>query len=649
MSVNLSPVAGAAAQFLDNSGNVLTGGKLYTYLAGTTTPAATYTSFLGVTFHANPIILDASGRVPSGGEIWLSDNISYKFVLKDANEVLIATWDNLSGINSNFVNYTIQEEVQTATAGQTVFNLSTVTYAPGTNSLSVYVDGVNQYEGGTYSFVETNATTVTFTAGLHVGALVKFTTAVPATGTATNANVVTYDPAGTGAVATTVQSKLRETVSVKDYGAVGDGVSDDTAAIQAAVDAWLAGDVAKQLIISPGEYKITDVILCSPTVNIDEQKVLTGYGAKIVNQSATKAFRFITTINQNYWANAVIEGLTIEGGVDCFSFEAGGPANQDWMWQFTLKNLNAFNFTGNGFYFYDGFFESALYSCASWGLNTNTTGYGFKFENGPSSVISSVDVYNANTRYCKHGLYTVSPVVDVDIFGGTFLQAYEEGIRLGFSAGTLISGVHVENNFQSATGAIRAGIRYSGSATVSGVIGQSSDATKQNYVVNVFATSGSVINGGHIGGVGHTAFGYYNSAGGAADSIVSLGVTYTATTAARVMAFNGNGLQSPMFAYKSNFVAYAASVTPNLNLGTYFRVGPLTGNIIVNNPTFSGTVATGTTLLVVLTQDLVGGHGVTWGANFRVTTAIDTTIGSWNTWTLLWDGVQWREIAYAKT
>jgi hypothetical protein len=46
-----------------------------------------------------------------------------------------------------------------------------------------------------------------------------------------------YTPAGAGAVATTVQTKLRESVSVKDFGAVGNGTTDDTAAITAAIAA----------------------------------------------------------------------------------------------------------------------------------------------------------------------------------------------------------------------------------------------------------------------------------------------------------------------------------------------------------------------------------------------------------------------------
>ena len=173
MAVNLSPVGGVGWQFFDNSGAPLTGGKLYSYAAGTTTPQATYTTSAGSVAHTNPIILDSAGRV-SGGEIWLTDGSSYKFVLKTSTDTTIATYDNIVGINSNFVNYTSEQEVQTATAGQTVFTLTTMAYQPGTNSLSVFVNGLNFISGT--DFTETSSTTVTFATGLTVGDEVKFTT-----------------------------------------------------------------------------------------------------------------------------------------------------------------------------------------------------------------------------------------------------------------------------------------------------------------------------------------------------------------------------------------------------------------------------------------------------------------------------------------
>lgn len=274
MAVFLSPVGGAGAQFFDNNGNPLTGGKLYTYAAGTTTPQATYTSAAGATFHTNPIVLDAAGRVPGSSEIWLADSQIYKFVLKDSNDVLLATWDQITGVNSNFVNYTTETEVQTATAGQTVFTLTTMSYAPGTGSLTVFVDGVNQYEGTSY--LETNSTTVTFTAGLHVGALVKFTTAVQTTGNATDASVVTYNPPFTGGVSTNVEAKLAQYVSVKDFGAVGDGTTDDTAAIQAAINAV---EVASggEVNFPVGVYKITSGL----TILADDVSLIFDTGASL--------------------------------------------------------------------------------------------------------------------------------------------------------------------------------------------------------------------------------------------------------------------------------------------------------------------------------------------------------------------------------
>jgi hypothetical protein len=171
MAVNLSPVGGVAAQFFTNTGAVLTGGKIYTYLAGTTTPVAAYTTSAGNVAWTNPIVLDAAGRVPSGGEIWLTVGITYKFVLKDSTDVLIGTYDNISS----------------------AFN--------------------------------------------------------------TDASLVSYTPAGTGAVTTNVQAKLRQYVSVKDFGAVGDGVTDDTAAIV------LALNNGGHVVFPTGTYKVTTVVI----------------------------------------------------------------------------------------------------------------------------------------------------------------------------------------------------------------------------------------------------------------------------------------------------------------------------------------------------------------------------------------------------
>lgn len=97
MSVNLSPLAGAGWQFFDDNGVPLAGGLLYTYTAGTSTPVATYTTSAGNVANANPVVLDAAGRIPY--EVWITEGVSVKFILKDSTDVQIASWDNISGIN----------------------------------------------------------------------------------------------------------------------------------------------------------------------------------------------------------------------------------------------------------------------------------------------------------------------------------------------------------------------------------------------------------------------------------------------------------------------------------------------------------------------------------------------------------------------
>jgi hypothetical protein len=97
MSINISYLAGAGAQFFDGNGDPLAGGLLYTYLAGTSTPVSTYTSRSGAALNTNPIVLNAAGRTPA--EIWLDGGVLYKFVLKTASFTQIGSYDNIPAVN----------------------------------------------------------------------------------------------------------------------------------------------------------------------------------------------------------------------------------------------------------------------------------------------------------------------------------------------------------------------------------------------------------------------------------------------------------------------------------------------------------------------------------------------------------------------
>ena len=146
MTVSLSPIAGAGWQFFNNNGVILSGGKLYTYAAGTTTPEATYTSSSGVTAHTNPIILDSAGRVP-GGEVWLTNAAPYKFVLKTSVDVLLWTANNVTGIN-DFSSLTPIIYNAVGTGSTVVFNLASESTSE--NTTQVYINGVYQQKN-TYS------------------------------------------------------------------------------------------------------------------------------------------------------------------------------------------------------------------------------------------------------------------------------------------------------------------------------------------------------------------------------------------------------------------------------------------------------------------------------------------------------------------
>lgn len=114
MSVNIAP--DARQQFEDANGLPYIGGKLFTYVAGSTTKLATFTDSTGGASNTNPIILNSAGRTPYG--LWLTNGVSYKFVLAlstdtDPPTSPIWTEDNITGINDSSVAGISQWTVQT--------------------------------------------------------------------------------------------------------------------------------------------------------------------------------------------------------------------------------------------------------------------------------------------------------------------------------------------------------------------------------------------------------------------------------------------------------------------------------------------------------------------------------------------------------
>ena len=73
----------------------LSGGKVYTYIAGTNTPTNTWSDF-GITLNSNPVDLNSMGQA----NIFLTENFAYKFVIKDSLDNLVDTQDNIVALMS---------------------------------------------------------------------------------------------------------------------------------------------------------------------------------------------------------------------------------------------------------------------------------------------------------------------------------------------------------------------------------------------------------------------------------------------------------------------------------------------------------------------------------------------------------------------
>ena len=169
--MNLSPLL--VQRFVDNNGNSLVGGLLYTYAAGTTTPIATYTDSTGGTPNSNPVVANARGEM----NVWIDPTLAYKFVLTDQygslvwsvdsvlTPFLLKTGGTLTGLSG--VTLTINAQagsvacIINAASGQNGINVQGGTGGNATIGLSANAAAqtgfVGHVSGGALSLIATDA------------------------------------------------------------------------------------------------------------------------------------------------------------------------------------------------------------------------------------------------------------------------------------------------------------------------------------------------------------------------------------------------------------------------------------------------------------------------------------------------------------
>jgi hypothetical protein len=131
----------------------------------------------------------------------------------------------------------------------------TLSAAPSTIlATNVFINGVYQ-EKDSYSLF---GNVITFSIAPPLSSSIEVMTNETGIINSGNATAISYTLTAPGAVAQTVQTKLEQYVSVKDFGAVGDGVTDDTAAIQSAID--YAAPLGKAVYFPSGVYRTTQTV-----------------------------------------------------------------------------------------------------------------------------------------------------------------------------------------------------------------------------------------------------------------------------------------------------------------------------------------------------------------------------------------------------
>jgi Pectate lyase superfamily protein/Right handed beta helix region len=288
----------------------------------------------------------------------------------------------------------------------------------------------------------------------------------------------------------------RRMLSAADFGAVGDGAADDTAALQSALDATFNGDRGYFLTIPPGEYRVTRTLRVAlegrPGANVTRLAGITAYGARLVSDIADgqNVFDFITRAAVRF---ILIEGLTIQGkGREGHGLNFDCNVEGSYLYNSCLRDVIVQACGGDGLQMVGNIFETQIFNS----YFRDNKGNGAMFGHGPKGgILSAMHVFgcvfggNGND-----GVALTKGAADVSFHGSYFLLNGKFGLSAP-SGCTQLSNCGFENNHQSAPDFAHgdAGIRLQVFGTLIGCTAYS--IHHQTHLVRAFITNQLVMIG----------------------------------------------------------------------------------------------------------------------------------------------------------
>jgi hypothetical protein len=307
------------------------------------------------------------------------------------------------------------------------------------------------------------------------------------TATGKGGELVSFKQLGTGAVDRTALDKMRDWVSVKDFGAVGDGVADDTAAIQAAIDAVFGGGGLQggNIYFPKGSYRVTSSIYQKPRVNFlgdGSRKSRIVWGATNLSNYQKGVVYCVagTDASPDFVFSTCIEGLSIDAGGNAPVALAirGHQENCRFvelsLSQFTDAGLEALPFAmvNHGITFADLHIIPA---------DAAVDAYGMRLSHVQKCIFDNITTDIANPGHYEYGIYLYNTPL-LNTFRGIHTEDCRYGIYMLGGANNVFIGIEAKNNvLNGITHFYTTGSRYSISAmrTILGFANHYDDTVRQ--------------------------------------------------------------------------------------------------------------------------------------------------------------------------